>query len=69
MLQGAPVTFDPNTMTQNGVTTQHLLPAALSQYGRHYGATQAVQGYSLQASWVPQFVMPHPHMAQVDVRS
>ncbi|KAL0268228.1 UNVERIFIED_CONTAM: hypothetical protein PYX00_010256 [Menopon gallinae] len=57
--QGAPVSFDPNAMTQNGVTTQHLLPAALSQYGR-YGATQAVQGYSLQAtSWVPQFVMPH----------
>lgn len=57
-------------MTQNGVATQHLLPAALSQYGRHYGTAQAVPSYSLQAtSWVPQFVMPHPHMAQVDVRN
>ncbi|KAK6620448.1 hypothetical protein RUM44_006849 [Polyplax serrata] len=67
VVTGAPVTFDPNTMTQNGVAAQHILPAALSQYGRHYGAAQAVPSYSLQAtSWVPQFVMPHPHMTQVD---
>ncbi|XP_063233084.1 protein alan shepard isoform X2 [Bacillus rossius redtenbacheri] len=61
--------YDPSGMAQNGVASQHVLPAALAaQYGRHFGA-QAVQGYSLPgAPWpVPQYVMPATHMAQVEM--
>lgn len=63
-----PVSYDPSGMAQNGVTTQHMLPAALTQYGRHYGA-QTMQSYSLPGSpWLPQYVMqPAPHMTQVEV--
>jgi hypothetical protein len=54
-------------MTQNGVATQHMLPAALTQYGRHYGA-QTMQSYSLPGNWVPQYVMqPAPHITQMEV--
>ncbi|XP_033610638.1 protein alan shepard isoform X4 [Cryptotermes secundus] len=63
----APVSYDPSGMAQNGVTTQHMLPTALTQYGRHYGA-QTMQSYSLPGNpWLPQYVMPPaPHMTQVE---
>lgn len=31
----AAVSFDPS-LAQNGVATQHMMPAAISNYGRHY---------------------------------
>ncbi|PSN43494.1 Protein alan shepard [Blattella germanica] len=67
-LLGAPVSYDPSTMTQNGVTTQHMLPTALTQYGRHYSTAQTMQGYSLPGNpWLPQYMMPAaPHMTQVE---
>ncbi|KAJ9586678.1 hypothetical protein L9F63_019716, partial [Diploptera punctata] len=67
--EGAPVSYDPSTMTQNGVTTQHMLPATLTQYGRHYSAAQTMQGYSLPGNpWLPQYMLPAtPHMTQVEV--
>lgn len=66
--QVASVSYDPSGMAQNGVTTQHMLPTALTQYGRHYGA-QTMQSYSLPGNpWLPQYVMPPaPHMTQVEV--
>ncbi|XP_066995646.2 protein alan shepard [Anabrus simplex] len=63
--EGAPVSYDPSAMAQNGVATQHMLPA-LAQYGRHY-STQAVQGYSLPTGpWLPQYIM-QPHVAQMEM--
>ncbi|XP_069683320.1 protein alan shepard isoform X2 [Periplaneta americana] len=64
--EAPPVTYDPGNMTQNGVTAQHMLPTALTQYGRHYGGT--MPGYSLTGTpWLPQYVMqPAPHMTQVE---
>lgn len=66
--EAAPVSYDPSGMAQNGVTTQHMLPAALTQYGRHYGA-QTMQSYSVPGNpWLPQYVMPPaPHMTQVEM--
>lgn len=32
----ATVSFDP-TLAQNGVAAPHMMPAAISNYGRHYG--------------------------------
>lgn len=63
----AAVAYDPNTLAQNGVATPHMLPAAIAQYGRHYGA-QAVQGYAMPgAQWMPPYLMqPTAHMPQVD---
>lgn len=65
----AAVTYDPNTLAQNGVATPHMLPAAIANYGRHYG-TQTVPGYTMPgAPWVQQYLVPsagHPHMPQVD---
>jgi len=68
LIQAAPVSYDPSGMAQNGVTTQHMLPAALTQYGRHYGA-QTMQSYSMPGNpWLHQYVMPPtPHMTQVEV--
>jgi RNA recognition motif-containing protein len=66
--EAAPVSYDPSGMAQNGVTTQHMLPAALTQYGRHYGA-QTMQSYSMPGNpWLHQYVMPPtPHMTQVEM--
>lgn len=33
----APVAYDPNALAPNGVAAQHIMPAAISNYGRHYG--------------------------------
>lgn len=33
----APVTYDPNALAQNGVPAQHMMPATISNYSRHYG--------------------------------
>lgn len=62
----AAVSYDPNTLAQNGVAAPHMLPT-IANYGRHYGA-QAVQGYAVPgAQWVPQYlVQPAAHMPQVD---
>lgn len=62
------MSYDPSGMAQNGVTTQHVLPATLTQYGRHYGA-QTMQSYSLPGNpWLPQYVMqPAPHITQMEV--
>jgi len=66
--EAAPVSYDPSGMAQNGVTAQHMLPAALTQYGRHYGA-QTMQSYSMPGNpWLHQYVMPPtPHMTQVEM--
>ncbi|XP_021927446.1 protein alan shepard isoform X4 [Zootermopsis nevadensis] len=67
LYQAAAVSYDPSGMSQNGVTAQHMLPAALTQYGRHYGA-QTMQSYSLPGNpWLPQYVMqPAPHITQME---
>lgn len=59
------VTYDPNTLAQNGVATP-MLPAAIAQYGRHY--QQTVQGYPMPGTqWVPQYLMqPTTHIPQVE---
>uniref|UniRef100_A0A1Y1NLU8 Protein alan shepard n=1 Tax=Photinus pyralis TaxID=7054 RepID=A0A1Y1NLU8_PHOPY len=59
----APVAYDPNALAQNGVAAQHMMPATISNYGRHYGQMPA---YAMPSTpWVPQYVMSAP-IPQVD---
>lgn len=63
--QGSHVTYDPTGLAQNGVTAQHMIPAAA--YNRF--ASQPLTTYPLPAPthWPMQYVMqPPPHMAPVD---
>ncbi|XP_075237585.1 RNA binding motif single stranded interacting protein alan shepard isoform X2 [Lycorma delicatula] len=57
-------------LMQNGVATQHMLPATLAQYGR-YTAAQPMSGYPIPtAQWPLQYIMQPaaPHMTtQVDM--
>ncbi|XP_018330605.1 protein alan shepard isoform X2 [Agrilus planipennis] len=59
------VAYDPNALAQNGVTAQHMMPAAaISNYGRHYGQVSA---YAMpSAPWVPQYVMSAPPLQTVE---
>ncbi|EFA07784.2 Protein alan shepard-like Protein [Tribolium castaneum] len=54
--------YDPNTLAQNGVAAQHMIPAAISNFRAPYGQ---YAGYAPGAQWVPQYVMPAP-MPTVD---
>ncbi|KAK4873849.1 hypothetical protein RN001_013209 [Aquatica leii] len=60
----APVAYDPNALAQNGVAAQHMMPATISNFSRHYGQMPA---YAMpSAQWVPQYVMSAAPMQQVD---
>ncbi|XP_063917606.1 protein alan shepard isoform X5 [Zophobas morio] len=54
--------YDPNTLAQNGVAAQHMIPAAISNFRAPYGQYAS---YAPSAQWVPQYVMPAP-MPPVD---
>ncbi|KAF5297068.1 hypothetical protein FQR65_LT10077 [Abscondita terminalis] len=60
----APVAYDPNALAQNGVAAQHMMPATISNFSRHYGQMPA---YAMpSAQWVPQYVMSAAPIPQVD---
>lgn len=47
----APVAYDPNALAQNGIAAQHMMPATISNYGRHYSQV----GYARRLSWLESY--------------
>uniref|UniRef100_A0A1B6DA74 Protein alan shepard n=1 Tax=Clastoptera arizonana TaxID=38151 RepID=A0A1B6DA74_9HEMI len=65
---GGHVAYDPTTLAQNGVATQHILPTTLPQYSRF--STQPISTYPIAGPWVPHSYVLQPtptHMAPVDL--